>query len=268
MTGNWKPPTDLMPYIASIFCPTALELLMKRNFLCAVLVGLSIQASAQGIGTLSPSTVLLGGLGKQDSVLFCPKGIENIALPHFPAPSYAEAKIVAGRLQIEETAWPTTTADVHSKLPNTSTEIGTATTSIGGSIAAIFGIAKADKSIAIDYIKYRIEPLKENNEVVAYSRVGVGMRITVEIRDTTLNFSGTLQSLAAALSVKRVAGTISAELIGISSPDVGMAMPFTADLSEAAVQRIIEAMAVVKSKMFDDKTVIQPQILSRIVCAK
>lgn len=212
-------------------------------------------------------TIVPGNLEKKDSVLYCEFGNKNTAIPHFPAYTYSESSIVNDKLVLTEKAWPTATADVHAKLPNTSTEIATMSYSVSASILAIFGAEKYNKSAAIDYVKYRIEPLRdEKGNVFGFGRVGVGMRIIIKTDDAIVGFNGTMTSLAFAVKGKADKGTISAELIGISSPDVGMAMPFTADLSEAAVQRVIEAMAVVKSKMFDDKTVIQPQLLSRVEC--
>lgn len=216
---------------------------------------------------LAPKTINFPGLDDKKSILFCTNGHKNTALPHFPAASYNEASMENGKLKLTETAWPTSTAEVHGKLPNTSTEIGTSSYSLGASIFAIFSAEKSAKTAAIDYVKYRIEPLQDaTGNVYAYARVGIGMRILIQTDSVLGGFNGTLTSLAFAVKGDKAKGTISAELIGISSPDVGMAMPFTADLSEAAVQRVIEAMAVVKSKMFDDKTVIQPQLLSRIEC--
>lgn len=238
------------------------ERLLAGSLLCAACGS----ASADIAGGLGVRFELPAGLGNKGSVLLCENGIKNTSVPHFPVPTYADVKDVSGTLTTVNTPWPTATAEVHARLPNTSTEIGTITKAFGGSLAAILGFQKTDKIITIDYIKYRIEPMTSSGVDMGYSRVGVGMRITVDVREGKFEFSGTLQSLAGAVTAKSLKGTISAELIGISSPDVGMAMPFTADLSEAAVNRIIEAMAVVKSKMFDEKTVIQPQLLSRIEC--
>jgi len=239
---------------------------MKSICVGAVLFAWAMTASAGLAIPPASKTILPSDFLDPKSVLFCPNGTVNIAVPHFPAPSYGEATLSNGTLTLTEVPWPTATAEVHAKLPNTSTEIGITSMSLKGSLAALFGFEKASKSFAIDYIKYRIEPLQDGQKVSAYARIGIGMRILVDLNDNVLSFAGTLTSLAAAVSGKTNAGTISAELIGRSSPDVGMAMPFAADLSEAAVQRVIDAMAVVKSKMFDEKTVIQPQILSRIVC--
>ena len=240
---------------------------MKAFIVGGVLIACTLNVLAQTKSVdLAPKTIVFENLLDPKSPLFCPYGVENIPIPHFPSMSYLEGKVSAGTVVFSEIPWPALTKDIHEKLPNTSTEIATTSLTANGVIAALFKLQKDSKSFAIDYIKYRIEPMSDGKTSNGYVRVGIGMRILVDLNSSAAGFTGTLSSLAASVKGEAVNGTISAELIGISSPEVGMAMPFTADLSESSIQRVIEAMAVVKSRMFDSNTVIQPQLISRISC--
>lgn len=226
-----------------------------------------------GVGLAAPlelKTKISGDLGAANSPLLCVKGVNYTPLPHFDASTYTDSVTENGMTVTKELPWPTSTAEINAKLPNIATEIGVTTFSVGGTIAGIFGLNKTSKSIAIDFIKYRSEPLQIVDEAtvktLTYARIGVGMRLLVDLTKIDADFSGSLMSLAAGVKAGKTAGTISAELMGIDSSDVTQAMPFTSDLSEASVQRVIEAMAVVKSRLSDEKTKLRPQILARITC--
>jgi hypothetical protein len=223
-----------------------------------------ISASAQ---VVQPKVVVPDALlSPIASPLFCEKGVEYKPLPHFDAPTYSDG-VPENGVQ-KQYAWPKTTAEINAKLPNIATEIGVTNFSASGTIAGIFGLSKNTKSIVIDFIKYRSEPIQSSaaSAPSAYARVGVGMRLHLELSDVKADFAGSLMSLAAGVKGGNIRGTISAELMGIDSPDITQSMPFTSDLSDASIQRVIEAMAIVKSRLSDDKANLRPQLLARITC--
>jgi hypothetical protein len=163
-----------------------------------------------------------------------------------------------------DTAWPQSAQQISALLPNVATEISLRRQQASGS-----WLLRADRGstqVVVDFIKYRSEPLTSHQSFHGHARVGVGLRVRVDIDDSRIEASGSLLALAASMRASRSEGRISMELMGIDSTKAVQAMPFTADLSEASIQRVIEAAAVVKSLLTDAQTALTPQTLARIEC--
>ncbi|EOA03840.1 hypothetical protein HFRIS_015821 [Herbaspirillum frisingense GSF30] len=117
-------------------------------------------------------------------------------------------------------------------------------------------------------MKWRAEPIVSiDGKEYGWGRVGAGMRIIINLTKTDGAANGSLLALAISAKAGQVVGEISTELIGIDSNEVSMAMPFTVDLSEGNIQRVIEALAVVKAKLYDSTTTLTPNLIARIDCA-
>lgn len=80
--------------------------------------------------------------------------------------------------------------------------------------------------------------------------------------------SGSLLAIALSAKAGRTRGEITADVIGMDSNDITLAMPFTSDVSEGSIQSIIEALAVIKAKLHDQNTTLEPQFIARIDCVK
>lgn len=243
---------------------------ITRTLVFALALSLSNIGFAAPELPLSLKTNIPPSLASKDSILMCDKGVVYTPVSPFDAATYTDSVTESGVTTEKQMSWPSSTAEINGKLPNISTEIGVTTMSAGGVIAGLFGVDKTTQSIVIDFIKYRSEPLTYVNGVavttLTFARVGVGMRLYIDLSKAQVNFAGSLMALAASVKAGTSIGTISAEVMGIDSPDVTQAMPFTSDLSEASIQRVIEAMAIVKSRLSDEKTKLRPQLLARMSC--
>lgn len=117
-------------------------------------------------------------------------------------------------------------------------------------------------------MKWRAEPLSTaDGKQLGWVRVGAGMRVLVNITKDDGSATGSLLALAVSAKAGKVEGSISMELIGIDAKEVTQAMPFTVDLSEGNIQKVIEALAIVKTKLYDHSTTVSPNLIAKIECA-
>lgn len=211
---------------------------------------------------------LLDSLNPASSPFFCESGLIYVPLPAFSAPNYSFIKIDTDGKPIRITEyWPTDTSLINKLLPNISTAV--AVTNINGSINAggIFGASTHREQITIDFMKYRSEPISSaDGKAVMYARLGAGMRLQINITTSETNLGGSIMAIAASAKAGKTSGMISTDVIGIDANDVTLSMPFTSDLSEGSIQKIIEALAVVKSKLNDPSTTLVPQFIANIKC--
>jgi hypothetical protein len=94
------------------------------------------------------------------------------------------------------------------------------------------------------------------------------MRLQIDIDTNDATLGGNLLAIAASAKAGKTTGNISTDVIGIDAPDVTVSMPFTSDLSDGSIQKIIEALAIVKSRLNDQNTTLAPQFIARIQCIK
>lgn len=92
--------------------------------------------------------------------------------------------------------------------------------------------------------------------------VGVGVRIQVDFTTLASNVSvGSLSTLGFEAEADRLAGSLSAQTLGVTSRQISALMPVESELSLPAIQRVIEAVAAIKSNIYTDGNVTVPQIL-------
>jgi hypothetical protein len=207
-----------------------------------------------------------------DSILNCPdQKLTYIPLPPMVAGGYTEVKVndKTGEVIASAKNWPTSSpADINKLLGNISTSIASKADTSTFSLASIFGYNHSNSQYVIDFMKYRIEPLQEiNGANLGWARVGAGMRVVVNLTKDDGSASGGIWSLAASVSASRVKGTMSTELIGMDSPETTAAMPFTVDLTDGNIQKLIEALAIVKMKLYDANTTVTPMLIATVRCA-
>lgn len=204
---------------------------------------------------------------EKSSPLACKGSLNYVPWPAISAENYTAFSVENGNLKKIISAWPTTTAEVSKLLPNISTQVsiltGEAEVDVG-----IFGKSKwRSVEYAIDFMKYRSEPIQDTSgKAYSWGRVGAGMRLIVKVRTREASISGNLMAIAASAKAGDTTGSISADIIGLDAKDVTLSVPFTTDLSDQSIQKIIEALAVIKSKFGDATTNIKPQLIARIDC--
>ena len=209
--------------------------------------------------------------GGSESILACPSGkLEYVPLPALAAGGYTTIDIdpVSGQSKAVSRPWPGEATRVNALLTNIATNITQSEGSASGNVGGWFSASHTHKQYVIDFMKWRAEPLTTTDNVaLGWVRVGAGLRLIVDITKDDGSASGSLLALAVGAKAGKVEGSISAELIGIDSKEATQAMPFTVDLSEGNIQKVIEALAIVKSKLYDNTTTVSPSLVARIQCA-
>lgn len=226
----------------------------------------SIQDAINHAGTKSIRDDRLGLAG---SPFKCTGDLRYVPLPTFDAKNYTKTSKIDGKLVDVEMEWPSTQAEINRLLPNISTQIGFLSGHQSGSVGGIFGASSHREHIAIDFMKYRSEDIVDTSQqTVAYARVGAGMRLIIDVVTTEASIGGSLIALAVSAKAGRTYGSISVDVVGINAKDITLSMPFTTDLSEGSIQKIIEALAIVKSKISDDSSTLTPQYIARVDCVE
>lgn len=221
-------------------------------------------------GDISKTAVVPDAGGTQ-SILACPsKRIEYTPIPALPAGGYTDIEIdtAANRSRAVLKPWPDTPQGVNALLTNIATNITQSEAAASGGFGGIFSASHSKKQYVIDFMKWRAEPLTTtDNTTLGWVRVGAGLRLIVEITKDDGSASGSLLALAVNAKAGKVEGSISTELIGMDAKEVTQAMPFTVDLSEGNIQKVVEALAIVKTKLYDPSATVHPNLIARIECA-
>lgn len=207
-----------------------------------------------------------------ESILSCRnKRIEYTPIPALPAGGYTDIEIdkATKKSVAIPKPWPSTAVDVNKLLTNISTNISHSTQYISGSVGGgVISRSHSQKQYVIDFMKWRAEPLNTTDEEqLGWVRVGAGIRVVVNITKDDGSATGSLIALAISAKAGKIDGSISTELIGMDAKEVTQAMPFTVDLSEGNIQKVIEALAIVKTKLYDNTATVSPNLIAKIECA-
>lgn len=213
-----------------------------------------------------------GGGGEQGEALSelmqCDGGLRYIPVPAFQAHDYTTVTFNSDSPAVTREPFPTGTDEINKLLPNLSMDVSSQEVA-GGGQAFWFKTDLNHRKIVMDFMKSRTEPIVDtNNTFYGYGRVGAGLRLKIDLWTSESSFDGSLIGLAASAKAETAYGRITAETVGLDNSDVTLSMPFSADFSEGSIQKIIEALAVIKSRLHDpEKTTLVPHFLARITCA-
>jgi hypothetical protein len=170
-------------------------------------------------------------------------------------------------------------------MPDETIRIAVGTVSVDGGIT--FGPAKIGAEgknyvVVLDYIKFgtdsfavalsgekgnRVATLvkasdapKANAVVPVY--IGVGLRLTANIyvKKGSVDL-GSLFALGVAAKAEKVSGTLVIQTLGVSGPEISGLIPMPGEISESTIQNAILALASIKAKMYDTKTLITPRVV-------
>ena len=211
--------------------------------------------------------------GATSSILSCPSTrVDYIPIPALPAGGCTDVSIDPRTKKSVATHknWPADAGKVNELLTNIATNISLSTQELSGSVGGgLFSGSRSEKQYVIDFMKWRAEPLSTSDDKqLGWVRVGAGIRVIVNITKGDGVATGSLLSLAVSAKAGKVDGSISTELIGLDAKEVTQAMPFTVDLSEGNIQKVIEVLAIVKTKLYDPNTTVSPNLIAKIECAK
>jgi len=105
-----------------------------------------------------------------------------------------------------------------------------------------------------------VQSASSNGIIPVY--IGVGLRLTANIHvlKGSVNL-GSLFALGAAASAGDISGSLVIQTLGISGREISGLIPMPSEISESSIQNAIVALATIKSKIYDDKTVITPRVV-------
>lgn len=116
--------------------------------------------------------------------------------------------------------------------------------------------------ITMDYIKFATIELKKETEVIGEACVGVGLRLIANISSKAEDVNlGDLFAVGMAAKDKQVYGSLRIEVIGLHDPSITAAIPLPSEISSATIQSMMQTMATVKQKIYEDRISLSPQII-------
>jgi len=136
-----------------------------------------------------------------------------------------------------------------------------------GSLSLIGNTMTLKKStyvVIYDYAQTQTIHLKDSAEKLNYyALVGVSVRMVARInaKSAGINLSD-IFSLGVAASASKITGSLEVRVNGINSQQINSIIPVTADLSTSSISNALQAVATIKSHIYDDSTKITPQFLA------
>lgn len=97
--------------------------------------------------------------------------------------------------------------------------------------------------------------------IPVYVGVGVRMVASVTVSDATVDL-GSLYGLAAGAQSKKLQGTLVIQTLGLSGEGISPQIPLPAEINVTTIQNAIQALATIKSKIYDDKVSLAPAALA------
>ena len=155
---------------------------------------------------------------------------------------------------------------VRTLLPNQSAQVALRSTDIYGKVSylpASVTYEAGSYEVIMDYMKYLIEDVIVDSVYIGSGRTGIGLRIraSVNTKKANLNLSG-LANLGVEASKNNLSGLLTVDIVGIDSKDITSYLPLTAKLDETSIQNALQAIATIKSKIWDDDVKITPHLIA------
>jgi uncharacterized protein YbcV (DUF1398 family) len=164
-------------------------------------------------------------------------------------------------------------------LPNETVEIQISEITKQGGLslkgAAAISAKNTSYQVTMDYVKFVtvnvVDTLSfgnnnstlENLSIFSYARVGVGLRVVASIQTKKKGINlGDLFAIGFAASKDEVSGSLSVNIIGIESQEITSLLPMPSEISSSSIQNAMQALATIKSKIYDGEVEIRPQIIS------
>lgn len=163
-------------------------------------------------------------------------------------------------------------------LPNETVEIQISEITKKGGLslkgAAAISAKNTSYQVTMDYVKFVtinvVDTVSfgknnqvENLSIFSYARVGVGLRVvaSIETKKKGINL-GDLFAIGFAASKNEVSGSLSVNILGVESQEITSLLPMPSEISSSSIQNAMQAMATIKSKIYDENVEIRPQIIS------
>jgi hypothetical protein len=166
-------------------------------------------------------------------------------------------------------AWATMSNDeVRRILSLIHTDISVAKRTSSGELDYLVAKATAEKGnyrVVMDYSQFVPEAVtdKGTGSEIARGRVGIGMRMTADFHTLAADVDlGSVFKLGVAASNSQLRGTMSVDIIGIESADIGNLVVTSSQIDETSIQKTLEAMAAIKAKIPEPATRLTPYLLA------
>ena len=172
--------------------------------------------------------------------------------------------------EVEEVYWNAIADEstVRELLPLHSARVSVSKNDISGSVSYLTAAVSGEKgsyTVIMDYMKYRVEDVsdEDSSEMIGRARIGIGLRITavVETCQASLNI-GSLLAIGLEAQRGNLRGGLSVDVIGIDSEAVTNLIPLTSEIDQTAIQAALQALASIKTKIFESETKLTPHLVA------
>jgi len=118
--------------------------------------------------------------------------------------------------------------------------------------------------VTMDYMKFAtLAQENSNGSFIGFNRVGVGLRLVSLLTATESGINiGDLSSIGMAARAGTIKGTLMIEVVGINSKEVTTLLPLPSEINQTTIQNAMQALATIKSKIYDEETKLYPQVMA------
>ncbi|GMQ24729.1 hypothetical protein Aoki45_14110 [Algoriphagus sp. oki45] len=118
--------------------------------------------------------------------------------------------------------------------------------------------------VTMDYMKFAtLAEVRPDGSFIGFRRVGVGLRLITLLtaNESGINI-GDLSSIGLAAKQGSIKGTMMIEVVGIKSREVTTLLPLPSEINQTTIQNAMQALATIKSKIYDEDTELYPQVMA------
>lgn len=126
-------------------------------------------------------------------------------------------------------------------------------------------VNKGTYRLIIDYNKYIIQSVEgdSDDDCVGYAKIGVGLRIIANINALKSNIDiSSLVAIGKAASEGAISGSVGYEILGVESKEITAIIPINSEITSTINQVFLQAIGVVKGKIYDTDTRLYPQVIA------
>lgn len=118
--------------------------------------------------------------------------------------------------------------------------------------------------VIYDYAQTQTIHLKDSTEKLNYfALIGVSVRMVARINSKSAGINLTdIFSLGAATNLSKISGSLEVRVNGVNSQQINSVIPVTTDLSPSSISNALQAVATIKSHLYDSSTKVTPQFLA------
>lgn len=231
---------------------------MKRSLVTLLLVALSTSISAQFLSSKPDNYAVTA----ENYIDFIPI-----------APIQIKADVISATSNNEIKAQTTLQMSMDKQsvinfIPNESMETTIQRFNADGTVSYLYSgrsLKKGTYRLIVDYNKYIIQSIEGsgNDSCVGYAKIGVGLRIVANINALKNNIDiSSLVALGAAAARGEVSGSVGYEVVGIESKEITAVIPINSEITSSINQVFLQAIGVVKGKIYDSSTRLYPQVIA------